>query len=87
MGLLLEPTRSKLKAPNCDRMERRAQKGSATQAGEPQMPEGCYSTDKPNPNLRAFVEAHLQEWPLDPETDKYGIPDFDQAIEILIGYD
>ncbi len=35
----------------------------------PKMPEGYYSGDKPNPNLRAFVEAHLSERPYDPETD------------------
>lgn len=32
----------------------------------PPMPEGYYSCDQPNPNLRAFVEAHLQERPYDP---------------------
>ena len=31
------------------------------QAAVPQMPEGYYSGDKPNPNLRAFVEEHLWE--------------------------
>lgn len=47
----------------------------------PKMPEGYYSGDKPNPNLRAFVEAHLQERPYDPEADKYDVPAFDHAIE------
>lgn len=47
----------------------------------PQMPEGYYSGDKPNPNLRAFVEAHLKERPYDPETDDYDVPAFDQPIE------
>jgi len=47
----------------------------------PQMPEGYYSGDKPNPNMRAFVEAHLLERPYDPETDKYNVPAFDHAIE------
>jgi hypothetical protein len=51
------------------------------------MLEGYYSSDKPNPNLLACVEVHLQEQALDPETDKYDVPTFDQAIEILIGYD
>jgi len=46
----------------------------------PQMPEGYYSGDKPNPNLRAFVEAHLQEKPYDPETDDYDVPAFDEPI-------
>ena len=47
----------------------------------PKMPEGYYSGDKPNPNLRAFVEAHLLERPYDPETDKYDVPAFDHPIE------
>ena len=47
----------------------------------PQMSEGYYSGDKPNPNLRAFVETHLAERPYDPETDKYNVPAFDHAIE------
>ncbi|MEI7449650.1 MAG: hypothetical protein WCJ75_08485 [Desulfomonile sp.] len=29
----------------------------------PQMLEGYYSGDKPNPNLRAFVEQHIKERP------------------------
>ena len=47
----------------------------------PKMPEGYYSGDKPNPNLRAFVEAHLRERPYNPETDKYDVPAFDHPIE------
>jgi hypothetical protein len=47
----------------------------------PQMPEGYYSGDKPNPNLRAFVEKHLAERPYDPETDAYDVPPFDKPIE------
>jgi DNA modification methylase len=45
------------------------------------MSEGYYSGDKPNPNLRAFVEAHLKEKPYDPETDNYDIPAFDKPID------
>lgn len=45
------------------------------------MPEGYYSGDKPNPNLRAFVEAHIKEHPYDPERDDYDIPAFDKPIE------
>jgi DNA modification methylase len=45
------------------------------------MPEGYYSGDRPNPNLRAFVEAHLRENPYDPETDDYDVPAFDRPIE------
>ena len=47
----------------------------------PKMPDGYYSGDKPNPNLRAFVEAHLRENPYDPETDDYDVPAFDRPIE------
>ena len=47
----------------------------------PKMPEGYYSGDKPNPNLRAFVEEHLREKPYDPETDTYDVPAFDKPIE------
>jgi len=45
------------------------------------MPEGYYSGDKPNPNLRAFVEEHLKEKPYNPECDDYNIPAFDKPIE------
>lgn len=45
------------------------------------MPDGYYSGDKPNPNLRAFVEQHLKEHPYDPETDDYNVPAFDKPIE------
>jgi DNA modification methylase len=45
------------------------------------LPEGCYSGDKPNPNLKSFVEQHLKENPYDPKTDDYDIPAFDQPIE------
>ena len=47
----------------------------------PQMPKGYYSGDKPNSNLRAFVEAHLKEKPYDPTTDDYDVPAFDKPIE------
>jgi len=45
------------------------------------MPEGYYSGDKPNRNLRAFVEQHIKERPYDPETDNYNAPAFDKPIE------
>ncbi len=45
-----------------------------------QMPEGYYSGDKPNPNLRKFVEEHIKEKPYDPETDHYNVPAFDKPI-------
>ena len=44
------------------------------------MPAGYYSGDKPNPNLKAFVEAHLQAHPYDAETDDYAVPAFDHPI-------
>ncbi|MGA9772835.1 MAG: DNA methyltransferase [Blastocatellia bacterium] len=47
----------------------------------PAMPEGYYSGDKPNPNLRAFVEEHLREHPYNPETDEYSVSAFDKPIE------
>jgi len=47
----------------------------------PEMPAGYYSGDQPNPNLKAFVEQHLQERPYDPSTDDYDVPAFDQPIE------
>jgi len=47
----------------------------------PKMPDGYYSGDKPNPNLRAFVETHMRERPYDPATDDYDVPAFDQPIE------
>lgn len=46
----------------------------------PQMPEGYYSGDKPNPNLRAFVEEHIKENPYNPEKDDYNVPAFNKPI-------
>jgi SAM-dependent methyltransferase len=42
----------------------------------PQPPAGYYSGDQPNPNLRAFVEAHLRERPYDPASDDYAVETF-----------
>ncbi|MBL3538351.1 DNA methyltransferase [Aminivibrio sp.] len=61
--------------------KKEAQSGSLFKETIPEMPEGYYSGDQPNPNLRAFVEQHLQENPYDPETDDYDAPPFDKAIE------
>lgn len=60
-----------------------SQKGKQLKISKPvfQMPAGYYSGDKPNPNLRAFVEAHLKERPYDPETDDYDVPAFDRPID------
>lgn len=49
-------------------------------AAVPQPPEGYYSGDQPNPNLRAFVEAHLRERPYNLATDQYAVPAFDVPI-------
>ncbi len=46
-----------------------------------QMPAGYYAGDQPNPNLRAFVEAHISERPYDPEQDDYDVPAFNKPIE------
>src|SRR5208337_472472 len=43
------------------------------------IPEGYYSGDKPNPNLRSFVEQ--KSTPYDPATDDYEVPAFNQPIE------
>ena len=42
------------------------------------MPEGYYSGDKPNPNLRRFVDEHAT--PYDPKTDGYKVPAFNTPI-------
>lgn len=39
------------------------------------------SGDKPNPDLRRFVEAHLKDAPFDPANDVYGISEFDHPIK------
>lgn len=46
------------------------------------LPEGYYSGDKPNPNLRAFVEQHVKERPYDPVIDDYGVPAFDKPQSV-----
>jgi DNA modification methylase len=50
--------------------------GQATPAGGV-----SYAGDKPNPELRAFVERHMAERPYDPSTDGYNVPAFDKPIE------
>src|SRR6266536_5348238 len=45
---------------------------------EKSMPDGYYSGDQPNPNLRRFVEEHAT--PYDPETDEYNVRAFNQPI-------
>jgi hypothetical protein len=48
-------------------------------AHAPKIPDGYYSGDKPNPNLRRFVEQNAT--PYDPETDDYDVPAFNRPIE------
>ena len=55
--------------------------GSLFKKEAPKMPEGYYSGDKPNPNLRAFVDQHIKERPYSPEADNYDVPAFDKPIE------
>lgn len=54
--------------------------GSLFETEVPQMPEGFYSGDQPNPRLRAFVEEHLKEKPYRPD-DGYNVAAFAKAIE------
>ena len=42
----------------------------------PRVPEGYYSGDKSNPNLRAFVEQHQHERTNDHPADKRDVPAF-----------
>src|SRR5713226_5586403 len=59
----------------------RTQQDALFQAETRQMLPGYYSGDQPNPNLRAFVEAHLTEHPYDPDHDDYEVPSFNWPIE------
>src|SRR5262249_20142184 len=45
----------------------------------PKIPDGYYSGDKPNPNLRAFVERNAT--PYDPDRDAYHVRAFNRPIE------
>ena len=49
----------------------------------PQMPEGYYSGDKPNPHLREFVEKDMTAY--DPEHDDYQVEPFNEAITTTKG--
>jgi len=48
-------------------------------APAPKIPEGYYSGDKPNLNLRRFVEENAT--PYGPETDDYKVRAFNRPIE------
>ena len=54
---------------------------SLFRGSEPQMPEGYYSGDQPNPSLRAFVEQHMKERPYDALHDDYDVAPFAHAID------
>ena len=58
-----------------------AESGGLFKKDTPKMPEGYYSGDKPNLNLRAFIEQHLKESRYYPETDNYDVPSFSKPIE------
>lgn len=58
------------------------QAGSLFKKDVPKMPEGYYSGDKPNPNLRAFVEQHIKERPYDPENDDYAVPPMTDELQV-----
>jgi len=45
------------------------------------MPDAYYSGDKPNPNLRAFVEQHYKRRELDQTTDSYDKPPFNTPLQ------
>src|ERR1035438_2831750 len=47
---------------------------------EHRPPEGYYSGDKANPQLRSFAEAHSKRRPYDRVTDAYSVKPFDKAI-------
>ena len=55
--------------------------GTLASTAVPEMPEGYYSGDKPNPTLRAFVDRHMATHPYDPATDSYDVPAFDRSID------
>ncbi len=57
------------------------QQNDLFRSGVYSIPDGYYSGDQPNPNLHAFVEAHLAERPYNPEHDDYNVPAFNKPIE------
>jgi DNA modification methylase len=58
-----------------------SQTGGLFKKDVPKMPDGYYSGDKPNQNLRAFIEQHIKERPYNKETDNYDVPAFNKSIE------
>ncbi len=61
-------------------MDDRPREKKAIKREVPTMPEGYYSGDQPNPNLRAFVERHLKDHPYVPENDDYNVTAFNEPI-------
>lgn len=61
--------------------ENKAQKQLFKKSALPKMPEGYYSGNKPNPNLRAFVDRHLKARPYDPIDDDYNVSAFSSGIQ------
>ena len=63
--------------------KRDSQTGDLYKKDIPKMPEGYYSGDKPNPNLRTFVEQHIKERPYDPVNDDYDVPAFTESQSVV----
>ena len=57
------------------------QAGNLFKKEVPKMPESYYSGDKPNANLREFVDQHIKERPYAPDNDNYDVSAFDKPIE------
>jgi hypothetical protein len=57
----------------------RGQRTFASLNPAPKIPDGCYSGDKPNANLRRFAEEHAT--PYDLQNDDYNIRAFNRPIE------
>ncbi|MFH1235961.1 MAG: DNA methyltransferase [Parcubacteria group bacterium] len=58
-----------------------SQTGELYKKDIPKMPEGYYSGDKPNPNLRTFVEDSIGNKPYDSERDTYCTEPFTTPLE------
>ena len=63
-------------------MAKSATRGKTLFSGQAKAGDGVsYAGDKPNPELRDFVERHMTERSYDSATDEYDVPAFDKAIE------
>jgi DNA modification methylase len=54
---------------------------TSTKKIEQPISHSSYSGDKPNSNLKAFVEKHVAEHPYNPLTDNYDVKAFDKPIQ------